>query len=68
MVGADLGGAVGGGRAAGGRQARQQPRLPLRAVLAGSRRPLAEALPGGLLGHSDPVPDLRPRAPRLPRI
>jgi hypothetical protein len=38
------------------------------AVLAGSRQPLAEALPGGLLGYSDPVPDLRPRAPRLPRI
>jgi hypothetical protein len=68
MVGADLGGAVGGGLAAGGRQARQQPRLPLRAVLVGSGQPLAEALPGGLLGYSDPMPNLCPRASRVARI
>jgi hypothetical protein len=68
MVGAPLRGAVGARRTGRGLQAGHQPGLPFRPVRRRKGRLQREALPGGLLGHADPLADLRPRAPGLARF
>ena len=60
MVGADLRGTVGGRLTGGRRKAGHQPGLLFRAALVGAAGQHREALPGGLLGHADPLADLRP--------